>query len=128
MTLADMKMDEIYATRKLKLRQVMEEQFDGKQSAIAAKLGKQPDYISRIFGGRKQLGEDMAREFEEILGMPPYWFDGITAGAGWPFQSVDLSEVMSLPAGKLRELEAAIRAELRYIAGAGSGAKSNNVA
>jgi hypothetical protein len=82
-----MKMEQIYETRRERLRQAMQEQFGGKQAAIAARLGRQADYISRIFTGRKMLAEDLAREFEEVLGKPPYWLDGMDqhVGGEWPF-------------------------------------------
>jgi plasmid maintenance system antidote protein VapI len=65
----------------------MHEQFGGKQAAIAARLGRQADYISRIFTGRKMLAEDLAREFEDALGKPAYWLDGLDeqAETAWPF-------------------------------------------
>lgn len=59
-----------------KLKQLMHDEFDGKQVSLANKLGRQPDYISRLFNGRKGLGEELARDFESLLGKPKYWLDG----------------------------------------------------
>jgi len=59
-----------------RLRKLMNDEFQGKQRLLADKLERQPDYISRLFSGKKKLGGDLAREFEDILGKPKYWLDG----------------------------------------------------
>lgn len=67
-------MDE-YISRITNLKRVMLDQYEGKQTLIAAKLGRQPDYISRLLNGRTKLSGDLAREFERLLGLPKYWLD-----------------------------------------------------
>jgi transcriptional regulator with XRE-family HTH domain len=46
------------------------------QASLAGALGVQPDYLSRMFKGKKALSGDMAREYENKLGLPKYWLDG----------------------------------------------------
>lgn len=57
------------------LRAITVERFNGKQSALAAHLQRQPDYISRLFVGKKKLGSELAREFEKLLDIPKYSLD-----------------------------------------------------
>jgi len=57
------------------LRAITATRFRGKQSALAAHLQRQPDYISRLFLGKKNLGGDLAREFERLLDLPKFSLD-----------------------------------------------------
>ncbi|BEG78444.1 helix-turn-helix domain-containing protein [Achromobacter xylosoxidans] len=84
-----MKMDDIYAVRLERFRLLLNERFGGKQSAIANAVGKPANYVSRVLSGAKKLGEEMVREFEESLGLPAYWFDGLDILGAWPFASVN---------------------------------------
>lgn len=59
-----------------KLQQLMHDEYQGKQVLLANRLGRQADYISRLFNGKKGLGADLARQFEDLLGKPKYWLDG----------------------------------------------------
>jgi hypothetical protein len=61
--------------RRRNLRLLIDKKFCGKQVDCAQALGRQPDYISRIINGQKGLGEQLAREFENKLGLEQYWFD-----------------------------------------------------
>lgn len=63
------------ANRITNLKRLMKDQYGGKQSALAAKLARQADYISRLFTGRTRLSGDLAREFEKLLGVPKYSLD-----------------------------------------------------
>ena len=104
-----MEMSAIYEARKERLRQVMVERFDGRQIALAASLGKEPNYISRIFGGTKKIGEEIARYFEERLGKPPYWLDGsltnlkLASSNHWPFP-IPYERYEALPQEKKQQL------------------------
>ncbi len=64
------------AIRVAQLKQIMVDEYQGKQRLLAEKLERQPDYISRLFSGKKKLGADLAREFERLLGKPKYYLDG----------------------------------------------------
>lgn len=57
------------------LRKIMDARFGGKQVALAAAVQRQPNYISRLFQGAKTLGADLARDFENLLGIPKYSLD-----------------------------------------------------
>jgi hypothetical protein len=66
----------------------------GTQSALAKRIGRAADYISRLLTKgkhRKRLEENLAREIEKSLGLPPLWLDqadnaSIEPGPGsWPF-------------------------------------------
>ena len=71
---------EISDTRRDNLRLLMKSRFEGKQARIADALGKSANYISRCLArpdsaGAKKIGEDLAREIEETLGLPRYAMD-----------------------------------------------------
>ncbi|AZS78825.1 XRE family transcriptional regulator [Achromobacter spanius] len=104
-TLVPMKMDDIYAQRLERFRSLMESRFGGKQAAIAAAVGKPANYVSRVLNGSKKLGEEMAREFEVSLELPPYWFDGLDALGAWPFSSVDRASFEALTPEQRRGIE-----------------------
>lgn len=63
-----------YEIRRRRLKEVLERSFDGNQRAMAEKLNRQPDYLSRLLSGIKNLG-DAAREYEDLLGLPAGWLD-----------------------------------------------------
>ncbi|TCU93928.1 hypothetical protein EV686_11096 [Paracandidimonas soli] len=92
----------------------MNEDFGGKQAAIANAVGRPANYISRILNGSKQLGEDLVREFEESLKKPDYWFDGMNSSGNWPF-SAPYELYDGLDDTKKHELDIMVKA---YIAGA----------
>lgn len=104
-TLPVMKMDDIYATRLERFRLLMDERFGGKQSAIANAVGKPANYVSRVLSGAKKLGEEMVREFEESLGLPTYWFDGLDILGAWPFASVSRQAYDGLTIEQRRGIE-----------------------
>lgn len=101
-----MNMDEVYAIRFDRLQQVLwDEQFKGKQAALAAAVGKPANYISRILNGSKKLGEELVREFEVSLGKPPYWFDQREQLDKWPFPSVSPTKYASLTEDQKKGIE-----------------------
>ena len=65
----------VYQTRQDQLRQLLLHRFNGVQKRLADAIGRQPDYVSRLLRGDKRLGESLAREIEETLGLPHYWLD-----------------------------------------------------
>lgn len=73
-----------YETRRHNLQVLMDDQYGpgarGAKSKLAKRLDKQPDYISRCLympdkPGRKNIGEDFAREIERVFGLSRYAFD-----------------------------------------------------
>lgn len=100
-----MKMDDIYAQRLERFRSLMESRFGGKQAAIANAVGKPANYVSRVLNGTKKLGEEMAREFEASLDLPPYWFDGLDSLGAWPFSTIDRDAFDALTAEQRRGIE-----------------------
>lgn len=70
---------DIRETRKLRLRQLIDEQFGGIDAAFAARVGKAASYISRIFTDRaehrRNISENMAREIELDCGLEAGWLD-----------------------------------------------------
>lgn len=70
-------MDSTYETRRQRLRELVDQQPGrGKQRALAERIGKEANYISNVLGGRKRMGESVAREIETTLGLEAYWMDG----------------------------------------------------
>lgn len=70
-------MGDIYETRRARLRELIDARFAGKQSALAARIERQPDYISRCLNGRKRIGEEFARLVERGADLPTGWMDGV---------------------------------------------------
>jgi len=71
-------MADIYATRRARLHQLIEEKFGGNRTALARAVGFKPSYTARftdIFGGRSNLGGRTAGRIEQALGLPEGWMD-----------------------------------------------------
>lgn len=66
---------DIYKIRRENLHNLIESSFDGRQRRLADAIDRQPDYISRVLGGSKKLGEKLAREIEEKLRLGERWLD-----------------------------------------------------
>ncbi|MBH3424726.1 helix-turn-helix transcriptional regulator [Pseudomonas gessardii] len=79
---------EIKDIRRARVRQIIDRDFGGKDADFAAKVAKQPSYISRLFTEKaehlRNIGEKMARDFEKRCGLEPGTLDR-------PLTSVDLS-------------------------------------
>jgi transcriptional regulator with XRE-family HTH domain len=45
------------------------------QSALAAAIGKEQSYISRISTGSRGMGDEVADHIEQALGLPYLWLD-----------------------------------------------------
>jgi hypothetical protein len=58
-----------------KLRTLIRTRFNGLQRNLAEAIERQPDYISRCLSGKKRVGEDLARDIERLLKLPPFWLD-----------------------------------------------------
>ena len=92
----------------------MEQDFDGKQQAIADHIGVEQNYISGLLGQgktKKPFGEKTARRIEKACNKPIGWLDmqssnEIESQAAWPF-SIDPLLWSRLPAHQKREIEAA---------------------
>ena len=70
---------DIYARRRLRLEQILTERYPGRggRSALAARLARQPGYVSRCLNGSKRIGEAFARHVELHLQLPAFWLDGL---------------------------------------------------
>ena len=57
----------------------MTERYPGRggRSALAARLERQPGYVSRCLNGNKRIGEAFARHVELRLQLPAFWLDGL---------------------------------------------------
>ncbi|WP_440216253.1 helix-turn-helix domain-containing protein [Chromobacterium piscinae] len=47
----------------------------GEAARIAKLSGIEPNYLSRIKAGKKNLGEELSRRIEKVLGLEPNWLD-----------------------------------------------------
>jgi len=71
-----------YEIRRLALINVMNDRFDGKQARLAEAVGKRRDYLSRVINknaNNKRIGDVVAREIEDKLGLPTMWMDHQTS-------------------------------------------------
>lgn len=64
-----------YQIRKARLRQLIDELFEGNTADFCRKLDEDATYISRIFSGGKPFTETIARRIEEKAGLTPLWLD-----------------------------------------------------
>lgn len=68
--------------RRRRLRQLIDEQYDGVDASFAAKIDRQASYVSFLFtkndkgGYRRNIGEKLARHIEKAAGLPSGWLDG----------------------------------------------------
>ncbi len=63
-----------YAFNRRRLREAMDA-HGWAQRYVAETVGVQPDYVSRVLGGKKGFTGDTARQWGAALGLPPHWFD-----------------------------------------------------
>ena len=56
-------------------RRLIDDRFSGKASHLAAAIGRQSGYLSRVMNGKKGFGEDFARDIERILGLERNYLD-----------------------------------------------------
>jgi len=58
---------DIHEVRRQNLARLINERFGGKQKRLADAIDRQPDYVSRVLKGKKNVGEIFARHIEESL-------------------------------------------------------------
>lgn len=71
---------DIYEQRRRTLRAIIAERFEGTQARFAEAVQTTPDYVSRLLNKnehQKRFGEKLARDWEEKLRLPMYYFDGV---------------------------------------------------
>ena len=84
------------AIRRANLRLLIDLKFETRQVDFATAIGRPPDYISRVLGGKKNLGEGLARDVESIVGLEPFWLDQERNSEG-ALQAADLEPGPDLP-------------------------------
>lgn len=78
--------------------------------AIGKAIGREANQVYNLFSEKYSFGPTVAREIEDKLGLPRYYFEG---AAAWPF-SRDLQEtVEALDEQGIAYAENALRAHLR---------------
>lgn len=72
-------MKDIGEIRRINALSLIASHFGKKKSKLAAALGIQPSYVSRMLlsgsSGARGIGDDMARRIEEAAGVPKNWLD-----------------------------------------------------
>lgn len=68
-------LDERKENRRLRLVQLLNEQFQGKQALFAEHTEISPNLISRYVRGAKGIGENMRDKIEDCCGKPRGWMD-----------------------------------------------------
>lgn len=71
----NMELSDVVATRRARLRQVLNDRFDGKQTKFVEKTGINAGELSGLLRTRF-FGEKKARTLEGQLGLPNGWLDG----------------------------------------------------
>jgi len=76
-------MDKLSETRQRKVREIIRDDFEGRQVDFADRIERPDNYVSRVVSNgenRKGVGERMARHIERRCGKPKGWLDGDVAG------------------------------------------------
>ncbi len=68
---------DIYKVRRDNLERLIDKQFEGKQRRLADAIDRQPDYVSRVLKGTKNIGEAFARHVEASLGLDSGTLDNV---------------------------------------------------
>ena len=90
---------DVFEIRKVRLRELIDSNFDGVQRRFADAIDRQPDYVSRILRGTKRLGEQLARDIENTLGLPPRWLDTAHLEADSPTSQSEIAPAEQRGAG-----------------------------
>lgn len=61
---------DVFKTRRVRLRHLIDHGFAGKQIAFSRAIDRQPDYVSRCLSGKKKIGEAFARMVEARIALP----------------------------------------------------------
>jgi phage repressor protein C with HTH and peptisase S24 domain len=74
-------MNDIFATRRKRLLQLIQTRFEGNQTKFADAIGRGNAYVSFLLAEpglqhSKNLGEKLASHIEATLGLPEKWLDG----------------------------------------------------
>lgn len=100
-----------YERRRQRLDQIRASRFEGSIVKLAQAIGKAPSYVGRMLyeegkAGGKRIGEDVAREIEQALHLPPLSLDAEDEAPPAPdLGALALSALNDLSE---REIEAAI--------------------
>lgn len=81
-------LDERKENRRLRLVQLLNDQFQGKQALFAEHTGISPNLISRYVRGVKGIGEDMRDKIEACCDKPRGWMDESDAEMGLALSAV----------------------------------------
>lgn len=96
--------------RKLNLRAVIDNYYDGVDRRLALAMGKQANEISRIFtsnqNSKRNVSDHFAREVEKLISKPTGWMD-TPHPALWNGSDLDLVTTMSDLADTLSTAEKA---------------------
>ena len=65
----------MYMNRQQKLKQLIDDQFEGSQADFCRKAELQPAQVSQWLTGYRNLGEKAARKIELKIGLQPLWLD-----------------------------------------------------
>lgn len=72
-------METLFSIRKDNLGAIVNNKFGGNKAALARAVKVHPNHINLLLSSnevhRRNLGEGMARQLEEALGLPPLWLD-----------------------------------------------------
>jgi phage repressor protein C with HTH and peptisase S24 domain len=70
--------EELSSIRRVNVEQLIEEKFEGRQARFAAAIGKPANYVWRLLTSgphAKGIGEEVARQIEDRLGLETYALD-----------------------------------------------------
>lgn len=75
------KLQDKFEVRRLRLQQLRDELCNGKNVALAEKIGREPSYVSRMLypegkEGKRRIGDDMIEVIERAFRLPAGWLNG----------------------------------------------------
>ena len=76
-SLHDLRMEDVYSTRRKNLQQLCVQRHEGNQSAMGRDLGIEPNLVNRWLRGTKQIGPEVARDVEKNYKLEKGWMDHI---------------------------------------------------
>jgi hypothetical protein len=75
--LHDLRMEDVYSTRRKNLQHLCVERHEGNQSAMGRALGIEPNLVNRWLRGTKQIGPEVARDVEKNYKLEKGWMDHV---------------------------------------------------
>jgi hypothetical protein len=119
---------DVYEIRRLRLNEVMNTRFGGRQIDLARALSLSQPYISLCLNAgtnNKKIGEKVARKIETALQLPKGWLDRWEGTGEMPYLSSEAIELALRFDSLTQEQRAALQAVLQALTPPGTDGKAD---